>query len=1160
MQSLTFPYLIVAPDYRESSQGIQVLHQLGHMINQLGGKAWMVGCTVNPAWNTPALDEASWHAVVNSGQPWIAVYPEVTTGNPLSAPVCVRYMLNREGVIENNRLEAGPEDLFFWYRKEFAEKAVNPHILRMDTFDLDLFCDDQQEKDCDLLYLNRVPQSAVDFSWLPPDIQILSMHNPLSLRELAALLKRTRVLYSYESSGTCALAILCGSPVVALTAPGYEAYAITAETLKDSGDAGYSWDPSPEAINDVRRHLGKARDYFLGLRAESEQQLQQFLLQTQRQAQQKADARHQRSLPVWLMQRTLGAGEQARLTQQASAGRRLLIVIDQQHASADAVRQTLATLLPQLRQLPGSQALLVSESLHALSDDPLVQHATPASWMNTVADLAQQQAFDWLQLIPAGSQYSAQGLLLAGDALGTLESFALVYADEMLLLAEGEMLPHFKPDFNLDLFLSAPRLYLQRAFLQRDALMTVGGFDARYPQSVELDAVLKLIAHYDISAIGHFTETVTLVPVAACEFDASQQQQMLLREYLHQRGFLQGAVEGQPGKPWRLQYDPQPAFSLSVILLAGDNLAQLQRCLTTFFEQTRWASYELLIVTQPHTPSEVALWLQQQAGNTIPARLIAVTADQSTQAINAAAADAQGDYLLLLDANTVFVMSGWLNALASHALRPEVGCVGPQIMNFDQQLLSAGYILGVNGLAFPAGYGERWGSAGHLSRLQSDANCSALPMHALLIRRSVWQHIGGFNPQFTQPRLAEIDLCLQVAQAGLLLVCTPYSLIVRDAAINGYPGDFLPQPSPELACFYQRWLPALAQDGTYHRDYSLNERLFAPDAQLVSRWNPLQHHGIPFIVIIQDDSAESHAQRLLEALQTLASRGRLRFTRLTTVPSAPELLRLQANCMVLSGEVDDRTREIVAQVKANSGCRVAYLADSEMKCRSQKPLLQQALIDNWLVYSPAQADWFNKRHKKAVILPNVLTAEWQDKTAQKANGAGRRVLCATSLMTEKDRQLIAPAIAQYAAAFDWIILGDCPTDWLPFVRETHRCNDASHLMAQLRGLAGEFAVLPRSNSDEHRFKDSFILLQLAALGIPTVCSDVASLASDLPAWRVKNSAEAWRLALAQRRDGAEETARMAAAFPAWFASRHASDEMDTLFLQALMPTEKDHNG
>lgn len=1157
MQSLTFPYLVIAPDYRESSQGIQVMHQLCHLINQQGGKAWMVGCEVNPQLNTPRLEEQHWREIIHSGQPYIAVYPEVNSGNPLAAPVCVRYMLNREGVIMKNRLEEGPDDLFFWYRKEFAEKAVNPQILRIESFDLDLFCDDNPDKDRDLLYLNRVPESAVDFSLLPPDIQILSMRNPLSLPELAAVLKRTRVLYSYESSGTCALAILCGSPVVALTAPGYEQYAITPDTVKDNGGAGFSWDRSPEAIAEVRRHLGKLRDYFLAQRAENEGQLARFLSQTQQQAQQVADERQKRTLPVWLMQRALTPYSRQLLEQQPATGRRLLIIVHQQQATADAVRQTLATLLPQLRSLTGSLALLVSDSDATLSDDALVRQCPPSRWMEEVNMMAQQQAFDWLQSVPAGCQYSAQSLLLVGEALGGLDSMAMIYADEMLMLPDGKPLPHFKPDFNLDLFLSSPRLYLQRGFFQRAALMAVGGFDPAWSHSFELDAVLRLIARFDLGAIGHFTETVTLVPAAACEFDAAPEQQALLRGYLHQRGYAQAEVEGQPGKPWRLHYGAPSAFPLSVILPAGDNLARLQRCLTTFFEQTRWAAYEVLIVTQPRTPADIRRWLPLLVADNLPVRIVETDTELTTAGINIAASQAQGDYLLLLDANTVFVMSGWLQTLANHAQRPEVGCVGPQRINFEQRLLSAGYVLGVNGLAFPAGYGEPLGSGGHLSRLQSDYDCSALSAHCLLIRRDVWQHIGGFDTQFTLLTLAEIDLGLKVAQTGLLSVCTPYSLIASESTIAGYPSQFLPSPSAELDRFYQRWLPALAHDPAYHQHYSLSERLFAPDGQQIARWNPLHHLGIPHIVVIKNAAEDLYSAQLAAALQTLSQRGRLHVTQLEAAPSAPELLRLQADCIILNGEIDDQTCRIVTQVKASSGCRVAYLTDSQMKCRSLKTLQQGAPIDIWLAYSQAQADWLNKRHKKAVILPNVLAAQWQDNTVEKNHCARRRVLCATCLLTAKDRQLIAPAIAQSAAVFDWIILGDCPDEWLPFVHETYRCSDASRLMTQLATLSAEFAVLPRSNSDEHRFDDNFSLLQFAAYGIPVVCSDVASLVSELPGWRVKNSTEAWRQALEQRRDAQAETVRIAAALREWIISRYANDEAtDTLFLRALQQTEK----
>ncbi len=69
MRGFTFPYLLLAPDYIESSSGVQVIHQLCHMINEQGGKAWMVNCRVNPEWNTPVINSEDWKVIQNSGQP-----------------------------------------------------------------------------------------------------------------------------------------------------------------------------------------------------------------------------------------------------------------------------------------------------------------------------------------------------------------------------------------------------------------------------------------------------------------------------------------------------------------------------------------------------------------------------------------------------------------------------------------------------------------------------------------------------------------------------------------------------------------------------------------------------------------------------------------------------------------------------------------------------------------------------------------------------------------------------------------------------------------------------------------------------------------------------------------------------------------------------------
>jgi len=1144
MQKFTFPYLLLAPDYRESSLGIQVMHRLCHMINEQGGKAWMVNCAVNPLWNTPCLGEQEWNEIQNSGQPWIAVYPEVVSGNPLSAPICVRYMLNREGVITNNSLQAGADDLFFWYRSEFAEKLVNPEILCLEAYDLDMFCDDNPQKDLHVLYLNRVPKSVVDFSQLPTDIHILSMEDPLTHAELAQLLKRTKVLYSFESSGTCTLAILCGSPVVALTAKGYEHHAINAITIRDNDGAGITLENTPEGIASARQTIGKMWGNMIARRAVAQRQFERFVELTQEHGAKRSQKDREGSLTQWLQTRSVPE----KLWPATQNGTARLLIVVQENAEGD-LQQTFKTLRTQLNYASACHVLVVSSDSHNEDSGFRIHYCTPDLLISMVNLLAQQHAFDWIQFIPAGSSFSAEGIKLAVNALQSIDNLAMVYADEAIDV-NGVLSPHFKPDFNLDLFLSAPHLYLQRGFFHREALLAIGGLDPDTGCCFELDAILKILTRFDIGAIGHFTDIITLIPREIVIPTDREQQQRVLHRYLMSRGFVQGNVTGQPGKPWRMEYTHCP-LSFSVILLAGDNLLSLQRCFSTLYQQTQGQTFETRVVLQPQTPDEIRHWLNWLVNNNTAIIHLTETVEKSAVlAVNMATQQAGGEYLLLLNASIAFVSSNWFQALANHAHRPEVGCVAPQQINFDNQIVSAGYLLGINGLAFPMGYGEVWGSAGYLSRLQSDCDYSALSTDCLLIRNSLWQQIGGFDTQFTQPLLAEIDLGLRIRETGHLSVCTAYGVVARDHTISGYPSYCLPQPSPELDFFYRRWLINIAQDPVYNVRYSLSKRLFQPDALMSAGWNPLHHHGIPNVILIVNGQQDVSIQRFILILEMLASEHVLHLLLLESVLTAPELFRLKPDVLLLAGNVNNELCLCVKQFKQHNTCQISYLLSDDIQKFDLKNLFELELIDTWLTSSTAYANWLKKRHKIAVILPNIFPEQCHHKESQPHN-AKPRALCITRYLSDKDRQLLDAAIETSSELLEWVIVGDTPKAWLPYIAETHRYLDEHRLTEQLASLSINFAVIPRSSNDENRFKDNLCLMPLAACAIPALCSDVPSLASSLPGWRVKNNTDAWKKAIHMRCEAPDETERLSSQLHSSLSMLGNKEQRVACWLKAL---------
>lgn len=212
------PYYIYAPAYRETSAGIVVLHELCHALNVRGYEAYVVG-TIEVAsnLNTPLLTPAIMDRHLQNGLVPIAVYPEVVSGNPINAQVCVRYILNKIGFLTGRSMNEGADDLFFYYTDNFLgdRKKEDADFLFLPVISPDLFKPDpSKERTKTFVFQYRFPLEKIDFSLFPPDAELISMANPVSLPELAAKLQTGKVLYSYEASGVCCEAMMCGCPVI----------------------------------------------------------------------------------------------------------------------------------------------------------------------------------------------------------------------------------------------------------------------------------------------------------------------------------------------------------------------------------------------------------------------------------------------------------------------------------------------------------------------------------------------------------------------------------------------------------------------------------------------------------------------------------------------------------------------------------------------------------------------------------------------------------------------------------------------------------------------------------------------------------------------------------------------------------------------------------
>ena len=91
-------------------------------------------------------------------------------------------------------------------------------------------------------------------------------------------------------------------------------------------------------------------------------------------------------------------------------------------------------------------------------------------------------------------------------------------------------------------------------------------------------------------------------------------------------------------------------------------------------------------------------------------------------------------------------------------------------------------------------------------------NYSAVSGACLLVRRDVFQQIGGFDEQLSGA-LAAIDLCLKMRRAGYLIVYTPLAKLRWDAVSTS-------DDAGGEAVMRERWSHVLERDPYYNPNLS----------------------------------------------------------------------------------------------------------------------------------------------------------------------------------------------------------------------------------------------------------------------------------------------------------------------------------------------------
>jgi GT2 family glycosyltransferase len=371
----------------------------------------------------------------------------------------------------------------------------------------------------------------------------------------------------------------------------------------------------------------------------------------------------------------------------------------------------------------------------------------------------------------------------------------LFYSDEDYLSEDSSQRynPVFKPIFSIDYLRAAN--YMPHFLVIRKELGTrLGwlrqGFDGAQDYDLVLRAIeqARWVTHIP-QVLYHWralpTSTASTVHAKAYAGSAGLRA---VREHLERCG-LKGIVQqGEAPTLYCIQYEIPFTSLISIIIPNHEHADVLCHCVDSILSKSTYQHYEILIIENNSQSDNIFTVYQQLQSQDKRVRVVEYPniSFNYSEINNFAAGLAAGDIFLFLNNDTQILNSDWLERMLEFAVRPDVGAVGAKLYYPNTLIQHAGIVIGMGVGAghYFVGYPKE--TPGYRYNLVVPQNLSAVTAACLMIRKEVFNEIGGFDPDY-QLGYGDIDLCLKLRQKDYLIVWTPYAeLIHYESMTRGY--------------------------------------------------------------------------------------------------------------------------------------------------------------------------------------------------------------------------------------------------------------------------------------------------------------------------------------------------------------------------------------
>lgn len=243
---------------------------------------------------------------------------------------------------------------------------------------------------------------------------------------------------------------------------------------------------------------------------------------------------------------------------------------------------------------------------------------------------------------------------------------------------------------------------------------------------------------------------------------------------------------------------------VSIVIPVYNQFDYTYNCLKSILNHTEDVTYEIIIANDCSTDLTVQL-------DKVTENITIINNKENLRFLkncNNAAKSAKGKYILFLN-NDTQVQQNWLRPLVELIeSSDDIGMVGSKLVYANGKLQEAGGIFWKDASAWNYGHLQNPEDPEYNYVKEVDYISGA----AIMIRKSLWTEIGGFDEQFAPAYYEDSDLAFEVRRHGYKVVYQPLSVVVHFEGVSNGTDVTTGQKAYQVVNqqkFYEKWKDVL---------------------------------------------------------------------------------------------------------------------------------------------------------------------------------------------------------------------------------------------------------------------------------------------------------------------------------------------------------------